>query len=1509
MPVKIIYKYFNLNIFKRLLTILFFLSFSFSLLSQKVQVFSGDTSKYTNELGIFMRNVADQHDKLLKDFLKAWEKDSLFNAEEKKQIIDLSQRMVEKKAIPYPHFVNFLSCMLAFKEFNSDRENYKNWVEGFRDVLDKRKTTTLQINNILEFTDILFRENLIYHSGSAVWKASNKEYKILNKSGLRIEFKNVDLICYSQRDSIQLFSTKGTVFPVENLWKGSGGIVTWERGGLSRDSVFAILKDYEIELNRSEYTAEEVTFTNKYYFNEPLTGVLIDKVKFIKEPDDATYPKFDSYTKEFMIPDLYENIDYEGGLSMQGSKLVGTGTREKNAKLKIYRKDTLVLTASSVFFGFKSDRIASQRTAITIKLEKDSIYHPDLFLTYRVNNKDLTLLKTNNYTSQGPYFNSYHKVDMNFDQLNWRMDENFMKFSASRGAAIGNAYFESVNYFNYDKFMAMMVLDQAHPLVLLQNYAKKYGSEEFLIDEFADYLKKPINEVEQLAMRLSNGGFIYYDLNTGMITIRDRLYDYLAASIGKIDFDVIGFSSSVDAPLENAVFDLNTYDLTINGIPQIYVSDSQNVVFYPHNNSIVLKKNRNFQFDGTVEAGLLTFYGNNFFFNYDSFKVNLQNVDSLHIKYLSGKVNNFGFPIAENVENNLNSITGEVLIDHPDNKSGRVSYPEYPIFKSRENSYVYYDKGNSQNSVYDPNDFYFEVYPFEMDSLNNFNYRNLLFKGKFISAGIFPDFEKDLSLQPDHSLGFRQMTSSSGYPVYGGKGTYFNEIWLSNKGLKGDGKLQYLTSTTLSKDFNFFPDSMNTVCNNYDIALQTTETQYPRVSSIMDQIHWLPYADVMYANRIGNDFNMFNDSASLYGNLKLEPRGLSGKGKMDLRNSDLTSDLFTYGSNDIFSDTADFFLKSLYTEGYTVLTENVNAHISYNQRKGFFKSNEGYGLVSFPDNKYISYIDNFVWNMSEKNLVIGSGGITDTAKYASMDIEPQGARYISVHPKQDSLSFVSPLAYYDYKNNTLNSTGVKFIEVADARIYPKDGKVTVESNAKMEVLEDSKVIANKTTKYYTIHSASINILGKKHYEGIGNYDFVDENKKIQTIHLNQIGVDTLLQTIASGNIYESSDFRISPVYKYQGKVSLQANDSLLTFKGALQIDQDCEKIQPGWLYFEARIDPNNIFIPVPEQPINYNRNKIQAGIYLNYDSIHIYPSFFTPRKNYNDVALIKSQGFLYYDRTQQLFKIGSEAKILDYTLPQDYLSFNREDCRLTGEGKINLGAELGQVKLNSYGIVRHDIDKNETRISLVLAIDFYMNEPMINLMANEIDSVPNLDAIDMNRPIYKKSMIAAVGAEAAQKLRDELALFGTIKQLPPELKHTIVFNELELKWNDETNSYRSYGKIGIGSINGVQINKRVNGFFELQMKRSGDIMDFYLDIDNRTYYYFGYTRGVMQTLSSNRKFNETIMNMKVRDRKQKATGNETSYIYLNSTDQKKNVFYGKYLEVKEAANADDEKEK
>jgi hypothetical protein len=322
---------------------------------------------------------------------------------------------------------------------------------------------------------------------------------------------------------------------------------------------------------------------------------------------------------------------------------------------------------------------------------------------------------------------------------------------------------------------------------------------------------------------------------------------------------------------------------------------------------------------------------------------------------------------------------------------------------------------------------------------------------------------------------------------------------------------------------------MNTQSERHEITRKNIATEYPRVRSINTYIHWLPYGDVMYAYKTDTDFNMFNDSTFLNGNLTLRPSGLSGEGRMDLRNSDLKSNSFSYKSQEIFADTADFFLKSLHTEGFTVLSENVNARIDYRQRRGWFRSNEEFALVNFPDNKYVSYLDYFIWDMNKKELAMGSASASAEVDYTDEDSEPEGPRYISLHHEQDSLNFVSPLAYYDYEKNHINAKGVKFIEVADSRIYPAEGEVTVERDAKMRKLENARIRTNRLTKYHTIHTATLNIYGKNDYAGIGNFDYIDENETAQLIHFNEIKVDENLQTIASGDIYETANFRIRSI--------------------------------------------------------------------------------------------------------------------------------------------------------------------------------------------------------------------------------------------------------------------------------------------------------------------------------------------------------------------------------------------
>jgi hypothetical protein len=99
----------------------------------------------------------------------------------------------------------------------------------------------------------------------------------------------------------------------------------------------------------------------------------------------------------------------------------------------------------------------------------------------------------------------------------------------------------------------------------------------------------------------------------------------------------------------------------------------------------------------------------------------------------------------------------------------------------------------------------------------------------------------------------------------------------------------------------------------------------------------------------------------------------------------------------------------LYTDGFTVLTKNINAHIDYMQKQGWFKSNTGFSLVSFPDNKYISYLNYFVWDMTKKELAMRSEEVPVEVDYTNEKSESIGPRYISVHPRQDSLNFISPV--------------------------------------------------------------------------------------------------------------------------------------------------------------------------------------------------------------------------------------------------------------------------------------------------------------------------------------------------------------------------------------------------------------------------------------------------------------------------------------------------------------------
>ena len=110
-----------------------------------------------------------------------------------------------------------------------------------------------------------------------------------------------------------------------------------------------------------------------------------------------------------------------------------------------------------------------------------------------------------------------------------------------------------------------------------------------------------------------------------------------------------------------------------------------------------------------------------------------------------------------------------------------------------------------QHGKYKRDRFYFAVDPFEITNINRLTKQNTEFAGT-LTSNIFPPIEQKLVVRPDYSLGFVQEAPAEGYPIYNNRATYHNIVDLSNRGLRGDGILEYVASSSASNDFLFLPD-------------------------------------------------------------------------------------------------------------------------------------------------------------------------------------------------------------------------------------------------------------------------------------------------------------------------------------------------------------------------------------------------------------------------------------------------------------------------------------------------------------------------------------------------------------------------------------------------------------------------------------------------------------------------------------------------------------------------------
>ena len=1482
---------------KFLIPIILFLTI-INLNAQHVREFSQDTTKYQSELRILFENLLSEEDEVVfNKFLDTWQH---IDHIERQDIMAVSELMRLRSCRPKPHYITFLRILEEFHGEDKLDRGYSDWMEGYRTFMQDKNSALRDIDKINQTTFLLLTYSDYYHSATLSWRFSEPNYRFVFDTALRIVTDNNTIIGISSGDSIIVHNVKGYIDPLGQVFIGKQGTVLWERASLEPEVVYAELKEFRIPFNRPGYTADSVVFHHKQLLDAPALGSLEDKISQIRVKDQATFPKFSSYQSSYVLNDIVPGINYRGAISMQGANLVGQSTAGKNAELIIYQNDTVRVRMSSKQFLFGPKLIKSGNAEVSIYLENDSIYHPDLVVNYQIDRELMRLTKSKDFNSQGPFSNTYHSIDMSFDELNWIRSEPEMNLQAALGTALGNGLFESFDYFDLTVYENLQGMEYQNPLADLWSYSNMIGSIVFSVEGYAAYMGKAAYIMRHQFMELSKEGFVYFDFEMDEVTLRPKLFDYIDASLMKRDYDVIRFVSRTDAGKENAKLDLQTKDLTINGIPTIFLSDSQNVRIVPMNNSIIMKRNRDFQFNGIIDAGLFKFYGKNFFFEYDNFRVNLQNIDSLSISAKTKQRDAYGKSLITTLDNKIQNITGELLIDAPFNKSGLTSFPEYPIFTSREKSYVYFDDNSIQNGVYERSRFFFELLPFSIDTLDNFSREALKMEGTFVSADILPPLEMEMTLRPDNSLGFYMNTPDNGIPIFGGRATFFNDIEMSSSGLRGYGSMDYITSTTWSDNFLFHPDSVLTKSREFLVREDREGVSYPLVKNEVAQVRYYPVDDVMRINRIDQSFNIFNDTVYFGGNLALRPSGLTGSGSLGFPDARFDSDAFRLQAQNVLADNAGVKFRKSQDQNFSWITENVRIQLDMIQREGSFTSRGDYTLINMPANLYETRLNQINWFM-DRNEVLMKQTVNLTENLIDIGIDSlmsNGPSYISTHPKQDSLNFISPLAIFNYNNNELNAEKVRFMEIGDSYVFPNEGKVQVLEKAVIKPLRNAKLLANKDSRYHLLHNANLMINSRLHFRGAADYDYTDEFENVYTIHMTHVEVDTSVNTFATGEVAAADSFRLSPFFDYQGQISMNAGKPYLNFMGGVRLTHDCE-VGKSWLKFTTEINPDSILIPLEKRMQNIELNNIFAGTFKARDSIHIYPSFLSGRKEYFDKNVTFSDGYLYYDKTSNTYKIAGLQKMSDMQREGNYLALQTDSCNLYSEGEIDLVLEYGRIRLKTVGTATHDIPDNSLELNLLMGLDFYFSSKALAVFGRELDSLPDLEPVDLTKENYKLSVRNLVGQAMADKMENELGLYGNYTTIPDSMKFPLVFNELQLTWNQETRSYRYNGKVGIGIIGDVQVNKKVDAYMEFVERGSGDIFDIYLMVNENTWYYMAYSPGGFQFLSSNRNFNAIILDTPDKERTLKSRGRQPSYIYSLASSRRLQLFLDRFLMYEE----------
>lgn len=1326
-------------------------------------------------------------------------------------------------------------------------QNLDGWLKALEAMSGKgAKPKTMM--EWVDFSEHLLAERVLYRSQTSEWRFDAKTpFRISVDGGKVVVWVDTpaNLFYSSAKDGGTIYGTTGSYDYKENLWQGDGGRIDWSRTGLGAEACYAELARYKAETKFPKFNADSARLVHTHYFSEPVTGRLEEALSTPMEPGKYSYPRFRSYKRDFVIPNIMPDIDYSGSFMMNGAKFI-TSSSKHPASLIFKRNGQRQLSVTAQKFTITPERIVSENAAVAFYVgTEDSIANTGITVRYTVADHKVTMLNDPKRNFYSPYIDSYHEMDIFSDIITWNTNGTELEFSNLSDLTGGTATFESSNYYTYRKAREIQGIDEVSPVKRVYDYFGGYNY-TFSAKEFSTHIGLDMGQTLLMIHGLTKHGLVSYNEITGMVMVKEKLEDYMKAMTHTKGADYDALSIESNAKNYNARMNLDNHLIEMRGVQQFVVSDSQRVVVYPRGGRITVGENRSIHFNGRINAGRFIMFVSDCDFSYEQFSFEMPKVDSLFFY-----VPEFNNPDTDHmVMTPLYGLVGSLKVDMPDNHSGLKKNKEYPIFESRENSYVYYDKPEIRGGEYVKERFYYTLHPFTINSLVDFVTDSLQFNGMLTSGGIFPDITYPLSVQRDYYLGLRLETPEGGYPAYGGKGTYHKCITLDHYGLQGSGSLDYLTSTTRSKEFLFLLDSAMASTDTFFVR---EEQGYPDIKGGKLNQRWHPYADSMAVATLakGRPFKMYHGDATFRGRVDLMPKGTTAAGSATVKEGTLTSDRFKLLAMEMNAEVSDFTLRSVKHNNIAFAAKHVRSHVDYDQRKADLQITSGPQRTELPLVQEEAYADLFTWEIDRKTLDIVNSTRTTSEGMDAMDIRMRlqkrndlpGVRFVSTDPKQKELSYNALRSTYRYEQGELSSRGVYIINVADAAIAPNTDTVHISKGGKMQPLSGAQLVFNRENGYHYVTGADLMVKGADSFTGKGFMDYHNDTDKAQRLFMDDISVDARGVTVARGNIGDDANFIISSAFGFAGKVRAEGDKQWLHFEGGVRLLQQCiPQQQLGLLAYADYTDPEHVHVSVPEEPTDWKGKRITASILMDKNTLRPSAAFLTNEKVANN-ELIKAHGVLTYLGDRKQYIIGSEAKVSNPDgVVEPYLAMNTTDCTVEGEGLVDFALKRTQASFYAYGTAAVAIGENsqEDHLNTVFGISFPLEQDVINSLYSALKEDLRLQStVGTTNAEMRHAMMHHMGSDKGSGVYALYSATGKLTDVPPAMRSTMLFDNIRWQYNPTVGLYYD-GKVGLVAMGDKSLGLQVKLKAQICKQGSGQMMRFYVEAAKDHWYFFEY---------------------------------------------------------------------